>query len=58
MFIVSNIIVKYSGCFFNNLNLIFSKRLHFTSCKGVIFSQKYIIFATYGDKVVNCRLNF
>jgi hypothetical protein len=58
MFIVTDIIGKYSGCFFNNLNLIFSKRLHFTSCKGVKFSQKYNIFATYGDKVVICRLNF
>ena len=58
MFIVTDIIGKYSGFFFNNLNLIFSKRLHFTSCKGVKFSQKYNIFATYGDKVVICRLNF
>ena len=58
MFIVTNEIGKFVGYFFNNLEMSIYKRLHYTSCIGIKFSEKYNLFATYSDKVVISRLNF
>ena len=58
MFIVTNEFGKFLGIFFDKLEISICKRLHYSSCKGVKFSEKYNLFATYSDKVVISRLNF
>ena len=58
MFIITDEFGKFLGTFFDKLEISICKRLHYSSCKGVKFSEKYNLFATYSDKVVVSRLNF